>query len=171
MSETEAAVTDEQLRVEGWPAGHFDLGIVGTTVQRAEEVPCQPPSFPRRAHPGSRQIVRACVRSAARERYHCVTLSDLSDSAGVSERRVRRAFSECLDISPTAYLRTAALLEVRRTLLEPTSPRDAVTRTATEVGFWHLSQQCSANRPAIRSLGHGQTGTTTAGEAFGFSHG
>lgn len=149
MSAIEVAESDEQLRVERWPMVHVNIRIVGATVQQAEAVVHHCPSFSRPARSSSRQIVWACVQYAATVQYHCVTLSDLSDSAGVSERRVRRAFSECLDISPTAYLRTAALVEVRRALLEPTTVRNAVTRAATEFGFWHLSRFASQYRAAF----------------------
>ena len=43
-------------------------------------------------------------------------------------------------MSPTAYLRVAALLEVRRALTEDPSARDAVTRAASDFGFWHLGR-------------------------------
>ena len=74
-----------------------------------------PTGFARRAlaprvRPASLHIVWACVRYAASVQYQRVTLSDLSAAAGVSERRVRDAFSDCHGMSPTAYLRVAALL-------------------------------------------------------------
>ena len=69
-----------------------------------------------------------------------MTLSDLSAAASVSERRVRDAFSDCHGMSPTAFLRVAALLEVRRALLAAPTVRDAVTRAASDYGFWHLGR-------------------------------
>ena len=90
--------------------------------------------------PSSSHIVWACMRYAASVRYQSVTLSDLCAAAGVSERRVRDAFTDCYGMSPTAYLRVVALLEVRRTLLDGPSVRDAVTRAASDFGFWHLSR-------------------------------
>ena len=93
-----------------------------------------------RTRPASVRIVRACVQYAASVQYQGVTLRDLSVVAGVSERRVRDAFSEWHGMSPTAYLRAAALREVRRRLLEGPFARDPVTRAASEFGFWHLSR-------------------------------
>ena len=93
-----------------------------------------------RARPSSVHIVWACKRYAASVRYQRVTLNDLSKAAGVSERRVRDAFCDCHGMSPTAYLRVAALREVRRTLLEGPLVRDAVTRAALDLGFWHLGR-------------------------------
>ena len=88
----------------------------------------------------STRIADTCAQHAAEKRYHGVTLSDLSAVSGVSERRVRRAFYESFGISPTVYLRTAALHEVRRALIEGMPARDAVTRAASEYGFWHLGR-------------------------------
>ena len=85
-------------------------------------------------------IARACEDHAARARYQGVTLADLCVAAGASERRVRHAFYECYGLSPTAYLRVAALHEVRRTLIEGPPSRDAVSRAASDFGFWHLSR-------------------------------
>jgi AraC-like DNA-binding protein len=43
-------------------------------------------------------------------------------------------------MSPTAYLRVAALNAVRRDLVEGPRLRDAVSHAATDWGFWHLSR-------------------------------
>jgi len=86
------------------------------------------------------RIARACEDHAARARYHSVTLADLCVASGVSERRVRHAFYECYGMSPTAYLRIAALHEVRHALLEGPPVRDVVSRAASDFGFWHLSR-------------------------------
>jgi methylphosphotriester-DNA--protein-cysteine methyltransferase len=87
----------------------------------------------------SERIVEACLRRAEESRY-CVTMSDLCDAAGVSERRMRHAFYECYGAAPTAYLRATALREVRRVLLGAPAQRDAVTRAASDFGFQHLSR-------------------------------
>jgi len=69
-----------------------------------------------------------------------VTLADLCEASGVSERRVRSAFYECYQMSPTAYLRVTALNAVRRELVEGPHLPGAVSRTAADWGFWHLSR-------------------------------
>ena len=69
-----------------------------------------------------------------------MTLADLCEASGVSERRVRSAFYECYQMSPTAYLRVTALNAVRRELVEGPRLRDAVSHAATDRGFWHLSR-------------------------------
>ncbi len=93
-----------------------------------------------RVRNASWHIVWACMQYAASVQYQRVTLSDLSAAARVSERRVRDAFNDCQGMSPTAYLRVAALQEVRRKLLDAPFARDPVTRAASDFGFWHLSR-------------------------------
>ena len=88
----------------------------------------------------SAKIARTCEDYARKWRYQDVTLADLCAASGVSERRVRSAFYECYQMSPTAYLRVTALNAVRRELIEGPHLRDAVSRTATDWGFWHLSR-------------------------------
>ena len=85
-------------------------------------------------------IVKACEGFAAASHYQSVTLSDLCRASNVSERRIRHAFYDCYGMSPTAYLRIAALHEVRHTLLAKGPMRDAVSRAASDFGFWHLSR-------------------------------
>jgi AraC family ethanolamine operon transcriptional activator len=92
------------------------------------------------AHPMSVRIAGDCESYASRARYHDVRLTDLCRASGASERRVRHAFYECYGVPPTAFLRTAALHEVRRTLLEGPAVRDAVSRAAFDFGFRHLSR-------------------------------
>jgi AraC family transcriptional regulator, ethanolamine operon transcriptional activator len=86
------------------------------------------------------KIARTCEDYARKWRYQNVTLADLCEASGVSERRVRSAFYECYQMSPTAYLRVTALNAVRRELLEGSHLRGAVSRAAADWGFWHLSR-------------------------------
>jgi AraC-like DNA-binding protein len=85
-------------------------------------------------------IARACQDRAIQMRYQGVTLADLCVASGSSERRVRDAFYECYAMSPMAYLRVAALHEVRHALLRSPRGRDPVSRAASDFGFWHLSR-------------------------------
>jgi AraC family transcriptional regulator, ethanolamine operon transcriptional activator len=88
----------------------------------------------------SARIVRTCEDYARKWRYQDVTLAGLCEASGVSERRVRSAFYECYQMSPTAYLRVAALNAARRDLVEGPRLHNAVSRAATDWGFWHLSR-------------------------------
>ena len=134
-------IAEQRLRIQLQPAAGGDLGIGGEIrlypkAEHAAEVA----RAAGRGRPSSLRIVWACVRYAASVRYQRVTLNDLSAAASVSERRVRDAFSDCHGMSPTTFLRVAALLEVRRTLLDAPTVRDAVTRAASDFGFWHLGR-------------------------------
>ena len=95
---------------------------------------------PTQSRTHSMSIATACVESAARTRYETTTMAELSEIAGVCERRVRRAFYDCYAMSPSAYLRVAALHGARRQLLEEATTRDPVARAAVDFGFWHLSR-------------------------------
>jgi AraC family transcriptional regulator, ethanolamine operon transcriptional activator len=88
----------------------------------------------------SARIVRTCEDYARKWRYQDVTLAGLCEASGVSERRVRSAFYECYQMSPTAYLRVAALNAVRRDLVEGPRLRNSVSHAAADWGFWHLSR-------------------------------
>ena len=130
------------------------MRIVDVALQNSEQVVGQKRSHdpvsgvttrfarwaPARVRPASLRIVRTCAQYAASVQYQRVTLSDLSAVAGVSERRVRDAFNDCHGLSPTTYIRVAALREVRRALLDGPFARDPVTRAASDFGFWHLSR-------------------------------
>ena len=86
-----------------------------------------------------------------------MTLAGLCAASGVSERRVRSAFYECYQMSPTAYLRVAALNAVRRELVEGPRLRNAVSRAATDWGFWHLSRFAAQYRALFRRCSTGST--------------
>jgi len=85
-------------------------------------------------------IARVCEDYAVASRFQSVTLADLCLASSTSERRLRHAFYDCYGMSPTAYLRVAALNEVRHELLHGAPTRDAVSRAASDFGFWHLSR-------------------------------
>ena len=95
-------------------------------------------------------------------RYQGVTMSDLSAVAGVSERRVRDAFSDWLGMSPTAYLRVASAVRgagslARRSL--HARSRDAALRpisaSSTSVALRVSTERSSANRRARPSHAQG----------------
>jgi AraC-like DNA-binding protein len=85
-------------------------------------------------------IAWACVRYAEEARFQNVTLPQLCSVARASERTVRDAFYQSFGMSPSVYLRIAALREVRRVLVGCPMSRDAVTRAASDFGFFHLSR-------------------------------
>ncbi len=100
----------------------------------------------------SLRIVRACEEYAAASHYQSVTLAELCRASDVSERRVRHAFYQCYGMSPTAYLRIAALNEVRHALLEESPMPQTVSRVASDHGFWHLSRFAGQYRALFGEL-------------------
>ena len=117
--------------------------------------------LPRRS---SQHIVDACLRRAQESRYQDVSMRDLCDVAGLSERRVRHAFYECYGVAPTAYIREVALRDVRRALLAAPAARDAVTRTASDFGFSHLSRFAGHYRALF-----GESPSTTVARARSYA--
>jgi len=87
----------------------------------------------------SRVIVADCIEYArAIERLPSIT--ELCLAAHVSERRVRSAFAEEFDRSPTRYFRTWALDQVHRRLRDATPDECTVTQAACDLGFEHLGR-------------------------------
>src|SRR5262249_35473370 len=93
-------------------------------------------------------IVRACEDYARSVRYQKGTLVDLARAAGVSERRVRRAFRDQVGVPPTTYLRTRALQAAQAELLAG----ESVSRAATDFGFAHLSRFAAEYRKLFGEL-------------------
>jgi AraC-like DNA-binding protein len=108
-----------------------------------------------RAPLNSVRIVRACEDYAAHERYRSITLADLCAASGATERRVRHAFSDCFGMSPTSYLRVAALYEAHNELMKGLPVPDPVSRAAVEFGFWHLGRFAAQYRALFGELPHG----------------
>jgi AraC-like DNA-binding protein len=108
----------------------LEIAVRSLADDSSHSSPCQS------ARLTSAKIARICEDYARKWRYQNVTLADLCEASGVSERRVRSAFYECYQMSPTAYLRVTALNAVRRELVEGPRLRGAVSRAATDWGFW-----------------------------------
>jgi len=68
-----------------------------------------------------------------------LTVREICDSVGVSERTLRYAFREQLGVSPKQYLQSVRLHGVRRDLL-CSEPGDKVADVANRWGFWHMGQ-------------------------------
>jgi AraC family transcriptional regulator, ethanolamine operon transcriptional activator len=120
-------------------ASAIERAFLEIAVRSLASDPSRSPSY-QSARLTSARIVRTCEDYARKWRYQDVTLAGLCEASGVSERRVRSAFYECYQMSPTAYLRVAALNAVRRDLIEGPRLRNAVSHAAADWGFWHLSR-------------------------------
>jgi AraC family transcriptional regulator, ethanolamine operon transcriptional activator len=139
-------------------ASAIERAFLDITVRSLAGDPGRSPPY-QSARLTSARIVRTCEDYARKWRYQNVTLAGLCEASGVSERRVRSAFYECYQMSPTAYLRVAALNAVRRELVAGPRLRNAVSQAATDWGFWHLSRFAAQYRALFgesprRTLSH-----------------
>jgi AraC-like DNA-binding protein len=85
------------------------------------------------------EIIEQAEAYARARRYQSVTIAELCDAVGASERRLRYAFTDSYGMSPTAYLRVRALHSARERLSQG-DVHQTVTQTATDFGFWHLGR-------------------------------
>jgi len=69
-----------------------------------------------------------------------VSVAQLSDVAGVSERSLRNAFHDVYTTSPKRYIKLWQLHQVRRTLRSAEVPGGTVTQAATSHGFSELGR-------------------------------
>ena len=136
--------------LDGDAAGSINDTLTEIVVRSLERRPATPP------HPrgtlNSMRIAHLCEEFAETTRYRDVTLTKLCAASGFGERRVRAAFYDCYGMSPTAALRIAALHRVRRALLDRPPTRDAVSRAASDFGFWHLSRFAGEYRALFGEL-------------------
>ena len=110
------ALSSRGLRSQGSTPGDRRASLAADERQSAL------PPHPRLS---SVHIARMCEDYAVTTHFQGVTLAQLCLASNVSERRVRQAFQDCYGMSPTAYLRIAALHGVREVLLQY---RQSVTR-------------------------------------------
>jgi len=69
-----------------------------------------------------------------------VTIGDLSETAGVSERTLQRLFHERFDVSPKTYVNITRLNGVHRALKQAPTPKSKISDIANHWGFWHMGQ-------------------------------
>jgi len=75
-----------------------------------------------------------------------VSIAQLCQVAGVSERSLRNAFYDVRGMSPKRWAVRARLAEVRRALSDANGTRGAVTTIATDYGFFELGRFASTYR-------------------------
>lgn len=75
-----------------------------------------------------------------------VSVTDLCHAAGVSERTLRNAFHDVYGIGPKQFLIRHGLEQVHDALLFARRMRGAVTRAATECGFFELGRFAGSYR-------------------------
>jgi transcriptional regulator GlxA family with amidase domain len=92
------------------------------------------------------QAVRRALDLLAEKAGEPVTIVDLSRAACVSERTLRNAFHAMHQLSPKKYVIRARLEEARHALQLARGVRGAVTRVATDCGFYELGRFAGAYR-------------------------
>lgn len=75
-----------------------------------------------------------------------ITIRELCQALGVSERTLRNAFHDVHGVGPKRFVMRIGLEQVRRALLFASQVRGAVTRAATERGFFELGRFAAAYR-------------------------
>lgn len=83
------------------------------------------------------------------ERLH---LTGLCQAMRVSERTLRYAFRNVLDMSPVAYLTRLRLYRVHKCLKEATLSSTTVTTEALRWGFWHVGDFSKAYKECFGEL-------------------
>jgi transcriptional regulator GlxA family with amidase domain len=78
-----------------------------------------------------------------------VPVSRLCRVVGLSERGLRNAFHSVRGMSPTQYMRSVRLRDVRRALSASQDRRATVTGIATSYGFYELGRFAAAYREAF----------------------
>jgi AraC family transcriptional regulator, ethanolamine operon transcriptional activator len=105
-------------------------------------------------HPGAlasrRRAVVEQAESYVREHLDTrVPMSRLCRVVGLSERGLRNAFHSVRGMSPTQYMRSVRLRDVRRALSASEGSRATVTGIATTYGFYELGRFAGAYRAAF----------------------
>lgn len=103
------------------------------------------------AAPASRRIaVVEQAESYVREHLDTrVPVSRLCRVVGLSERGLRNAFRRVRGMSPTQYMRSVRLRDVRRALRASEGRGATVTNVATSYGFYELGRFAAAYREAF----------------------
>ncbi len=120
--------------------------LAGLSAQ-AEDRP--QPSRGRRAH---HQIVQRAERYMLENMRRVIYLDELCSAACVSERALRYAFDDLLDISPNRYLSMLRLCTAFRALSAADASRRSVKSVALSCGLWDLSRFADHYRHAFGEL-------------------
>ena len=94
---------------------------------------------------GSCHVTNVCV-DYAQSIGRIPSISELCLVAHVSERRLRKAFSDVFGTPPSSFFRAWALDEAHRRLLSAEAGHDTVTQVASNLGFLHLGRFASYYR-------------------------
>jgi AraC family ethanolamine operon transcriptional activator len=108
-------------------------------------VELEPPSA--KAASSARQIgMRRAFEYLRHNRETRVSVSDLLEVAGISERSLQYAFREAFDMSPSAFMKRRRLHFARQQLLSARPRETSVSTVATGLGFYELGRFASDYR-------------------------
>jgi len=96
--------------------------------------------------PSHSVVVRRALSLIDERAGEPVTVVELSRAAGVSERTLRNAFHDVHRVSPKQFVIRQGLEHAHEVLLAAQDGRGAVTRAATESGFFELGRFAGAYR-------------------------
>ena len=100
----------------------------------------------------SKKIVLACLEFVESIDCHQPAMTDLRRAACVSESRVRQAFIEVLNVSPTRYFQYRLLSRLRDDLLQADPTQETVTRIASSLGVTQLGRIAGRYRQLFEEL-------------------
>jgi AraC-like DNA-binding protein len=121
------------------------LAALESTVQ-AESVPQD------RTRLARSRIVQAAEDYVMAHAADKLSIGDLCEAAGVSERTLQYAFKEMMGMRPIAYLNRLRLHQVRRSLRAASHASTTVTREALRWGFWHFGDFSRAYKDCFGEL-------------------
>jgi AraC-like DNA-binding protein len=97
-------------------------------------------------------IVRACEDYTLQLDDRRPYLSELCETAHVSERTLQYAFNDIMGMSPLTYLHRLRLHRARNELRKAKSGATTVTNVAMNWGFWHFGEFSRAYRNCFAEL-------------------
>lgn len=86
------------------------------------------------------KLVKSCEEYSLDVGAERVSLADLCEVAGTSERTLQYAFQDIMGMTPFAYIRRLRLHRARKELSRAVTASHSVTETAMRWGFWHLGE-------------------------------
>ncbi|MFK8397799.1 helix-turn-helix domain-containing protein [Pseudomonas sp. BGr12] len=92
----------------------------------------------------AKRIIQRVLERLRQSPQDNLSLFDLSQAAGVSERKLQYVFREYAGMSPTQWLRTHRLNSARRDLLVSSARDTTVAHVAMRWSFWHLGRFAAA---------------------------
>ena len=98
------------------------------------------------------RIVRIAEDYAMAQTGEHLYLTDLCETAGVSERSLEYAFKSVMGLTPTAYLTRVKLHRVRKALQTATRATTTVSAEALNGGFWHFGEFSHAYKDCFGEL-------------------